>query len=355
MNKGRFTKRLAALAVLWLSLCMPGWSEVSSLAGLPAVKMTLAHADVPDYTKFPHAAAVTFKEYVEKASEGKITVNISPGGSLGNVVALQEMTMSGEIEASTSHTEGTIAVVYPNIQVISIPYLFDSVDQALEVFRGEYGKEMCEDMRLKTGLRTIGICDNGGFRNFANNVRPIHAPNDMKGIKFRTMDNPAHIKLVEALGGVAIPISWAETYTAVQTRVVDGLEAPVPVILLGSMQDVLKYYTTDGHVYTQMFIFVNDKWFQKLPKAYQDIISFGGQLAAFAGERATRVDRQIGEDILSKSMQIYHPTLAEIKLFRDRCQQPVLQYIRGKVDNQKWVDKLLQAAQEANKKLGYTK
>ena len=121
------------------------------------VKMTLAHADVADPTQYVHAGALAFKEYVEKASNGKIKVNLSPGGALGNTASLQEMTMTGEIEASTSHTEGTVAIIYPNIQCLSIPYLFQNVDQALEVFRGEFGQKLFEDMRKQTGIRVIGI------------------------------------------------------------------------------------------------------------------------------------------------------------------------------------------------------
>ena len=78
------------------------------------VKMTLAHADVTDPTQHIQAASLAFKEYVEKASGGNIEVTISPGAALGNTASLQEMTKSGEIEASTSHTEGTIAIVYPD-------------------------------------------------------------------------------------------------------------------------------------------------------------------------------------------------------------------------------------------------
>ena len=328
-----------------------------AVAADKVIKMTLAHADVADPTMYVHAGAVAFKEYVEKESNGKIQVNISPAAALGNTASLQEMTMTGEIEASTSHTEGTIAIVYPNIQCLSIPYLFLNVDQALEVFRGEFGQRLWEDMRQQTGLRMIGVWDNGGFRNFTNNKRVIRTPEDMKGLSIRTMDNPAHMEIVRALGAKPTPISWAETYTALQTGVVDGEENSIPTFLLGSLQEVQKYMTMDGHVYSQLHMFVNDKWFSGLPKEYQEIILRGGQKAGVAGERANRVYRDIGRGICVKAgVEFYDPSIDEINQFKALAQPPVIKFIREKgVKDPKWVDDVIKAADEALITLGYKK
>jgi len=332
-------------------------SMLPAVAADKVVKMTLAHADVADRTMYVHAGAVAFKEYVEKQSNGKIQVNISPAAALGNTASLQEMTMTGEIEASTSHTEGTIAIVYPNIQCLSIPYLFQNVDQALEVFRGDFGKRLWEDMRKDTGLRMIGIWDNGGFRNFTNNKREVHNPNDMKGLSIRTMDNPAHMEIVRSLGAKPTPISWAETYTALQTGVVDGHENSIPTMILGSIQEVQKYMIMDGHVYSQLHMFVNDKWFNGLPKEYQEIILRGGEEAGWAGERANRVYRDIGRSILAKAgVKVYDPTQDEVAQFRTLAQPPVLKFIREKgVKDPKWVDEIIKEADKALYTLGYKK
>jgi tripartite ATP-independent transporter DctP family solute receptor len=328
-----------------------------AIAADKVLKMTLAHADVADPTMYVHAGAVAFKAYVEKESNGKIQVNISPAAALGNTASLQEMTMTGEIEASTSHTEGTIAIVYPNIQCLSIPYLFQNVDQALEVFRGDFGKRLWEDMRKQTGLRVIGIWDNGGFRNFTNNKREVHNPNDMKGLSIRTMDNPSHMEIVRSLGAKPTPISWAETYTALQTGVVDGEENSIPTFLLGSLQEVQKYMTMDGHVYSQLHMFVNDKWFNGLPKEYQEIILRGGEEAGYAGERANRVYRDIGRGICVKAgVKFYDPTVDEINQFKALAQPPVLKFIREKgVKDPKWVDEIIAEADKALYTLGYKK
>ncbi len=77
-------------------------------------------------------------------------------------------------------------------------------------------------MREATNLRAIAIWDNGGFRSFTNNVRPIRTPKDLEGLRIRTMDTPAHMELVKALGGSPTPISWMELYSALETGIVDG-------------------------------------------------------------------------------------------------------------------------------------
>jgi TRAP-type C4-dicarboxylate transport system substrate-binding protein len=212
-------------------------------------------------------------------------------------------------------------------------------------------------MRKETGLRMIGIWDNGGFRNFTNNKREVRNPDDMKGLSIRTMDNPAHMEIVRSLGAKPIPISWAELYTALQTGVVDGEENSIPTFLLGSLQEVQKYMTMDGHVYSQLHMFVNDKWFNGLPKEYQKIILRGGELAGYAGERATRVYRDIGRGICIKAgVQFYDPTIDEINQFKSLAQPPVLKFIREKgVKDPKWVDEIISEADKALYTLGYKK
>ena len=352
-----FKKMIKTCSILVLVIAVTLLISMQPAGAAEKIKMTLAHADVADPTMYVQAGALAFKEYVEKASNGNIEVNISPGGALGNTASLQEMTMTGEIEASTSHTEGTIAIVYPNIQCLSVPYLFQNVDQALEVFRGEFGQKLFEDMRKQTGLRTIGIWDNGGFRNFTNNKREVRTPEDMKGLSIRTMDNPAHMEIVRSLGAKPTPISWAELYTALQTGVVDGEENSIPTFLLGSLQEVQKYMIMDGHVYSQLHMFVNDKWFSELPKEYQAIILTGGEKAGYAGQRATRVYRDIGRGIcIDAGVKFYDPTPEELAQFKALAQPPVVKFIREKgVKDPKWVDDVLKAADDALIKLGYKK
>lgn len=359
---------LLAILILVLSLALAGCGGSTSekqnaapsgktndaLADLKPVKMVLA-SDMPaDPHNFQHAAALAFKKYVEEASQGKISVEINAGGALGDLEALMEQTVQGTVEASIGHTEGNLSIAFPDIQVISVPYLFRSVDHAMQVFEGPFGQKLHEEFRRKTGTRIIGFWDNGGFRNFTNNVREIKSPADLKGLKMRTMQIPAHIEMMKALGAAPTPISFSELYSALDTGVVDGEENSIPTFLMISLQEVQKYMTLDGHLFSMMYLVVNDQWYQSLPKPYQEIISQGGVVAGQAGSRMCRVIREKGLETMKKAgMKIYQPTPEELNQFKEATQDRVIAYIKKGLDHPELVDQIIEAADKAAQELGY--
>ncbi len=158
----------------------------------------------------------------------------------------------GSIEASMSMAEGHMAPYYKPIQILAIPYLFVSEDHAQYTLdmRSPFGSKFWDDFEKKTGVKVLTIWDNGGFRCFTNNKRPIKTPADMKGLKIRTMQIPAHMEMMKALGANPTPIAWTELYNALQMNVVDGQENSVPTISLGHINEVQKYLTLDRHVYS---------------------------------------------------------------------------------------------------------
>lgn len=326
-----------------------------SLKNQKPITMTIAHPEPPDPLNFIHSSALAFKGYVETVSEGKITVKLAPGGQLGDSAEMPKQIQMGAIEGSMSMAEGHIAPYYKGIQVLAIPYLFVSVDHALYTLDVDrpFGKKLWADLENKTGLKVLTIWDNGGFRCFTNNKRPIHTPDDMKGLKIRTMQIPAHMEMVKALGANPTPIAWTELYNALQLNVVDGQENAVPTIDLGHINEVQKYLTLDRHVYSNHIFPVNKKWFEGLPPVYQLIIQQGALEATQTARMMTRIQR---ETLLAKfrkqGMEIYDPSPQELAMFRERAQEPVLKFIRKDVGDQ-LVDELLQASKQSLKQLGY--
>ncbi|RPI10170.1 MAG: hypothetical protein EHM71_04235, partial [Zetaproteobacteria bacterium] len=224
MKRTRWGALLAGLLVAVLaSGTVVAADKVQPTAQKP-LKLRLGFEDPVEITKPEAAYAMVFKSIVEARTNGAVLVDIFGHSVLGGSKAMLEMVKSGSLDICIQ--TGAMGAYYPAFQVISLPYLFKSEDIAWWVFdKSAYWKDLMADLNKKTGLRLLGMGQNG-VRHFSNNVRPIRTPADMKGIKFRVMQSPIFVKFVEALGAKAVPIAWAELYTALQTKVVDGQENP---------------------------------------------------------------------------------------------------------------------------------
>jgi C4-dicarboxylate-binding protein DctP len=297
-----------------------------------------------------HAFALVFKNMVEASSNGKIAVELFPGNALGEAKATMEMARSGSIEMVV--TTGTIASLYPQVQVIYLPYVFKSDEIAWWFFdQSHMWKDMSADLEKKTGLKMLAVGQNG-TRHFTNNKRPIRTPADMKGLKFRVMQSPIYVKMVEAMGAAATPLAHGEIYTACQTGVVDGQENPIWNIAANKWNEVQKYITLDGHTWSENFVTINAAWFNKLPKQYQHII----KIAAFNGQVGDRAAEALASRVLDfsaiqKSMEIYVPTTAELEQFKTAA-APTYDWLRTQVGNEV-VDKFLATIKEGEKVFGY--
>jgi C4-dicarboxylate-binding protein DctP len=307
----------------------------------------------PEVTRAPlpeHAFALVFKSICESTSNGKLAVELFPNNQLGDTKATMEMALGGSIEMVV--TTGTAASLYPELQVFFLPYVFKSDEIAWWIFdQSKFWKDMAADFEKKTGLTMLGVGQNG-TRHFTNSKRPIHTPADMKGLKFRVMQSPIYVTMVESMGGQATPLASGEIYTACQTGVVDGQENPIWNIAANKWNEVQKYITLDGHVWSENFIMVNTKWFNSLPAEYQHII----KIAVYHGVQADRAAEDLASRVLDfaaiqQSMEVYVPTQAELEEFK-KAAEPTYDWLRGQVGNTV-VDNFLAAVKEAEKVYGY--
>ncbi|MTI60437.1 MAG: DctP family TRAP transporter solute-binding subunit [Firmicutes bacterium] len=293
-----------------------------------------------------------FESMVETNTGGAIQVEVFPAGQLGSLMSMLEATQGGQMEAVT----GTAAIpsFYPAWQVFSIPYLFQNSDIAMAVMNeSDFMLDLYEDMRKETGLRVLGVAQNG-FRHFTNSEREIRSPEDLEGLKFRVMQGPIYQKVVEAAGGTAVPIAWSELYTALKTGVVDGEENPISSVVLGSLYEVQDYITLDGHLWSENFLVINDDFFNSLPNKYQVVIKEAGKAAATAGTTSETIKSYItGVKILQdNNMKIYKPTPEELEVFRNTAQPPVVKWLKDEIGAE-LVDGMIETVEEYTKKLGY--
>lgn len=295
-----------------------------------------------------HVAALAFKEHVEKTTGGSVKVEIYPAGQFGKDQPTMEGVKLGTLELAVAH-DGAIATVHKPIGVLGIPFLYESHEHAWRVYDSRWKEEFSADMVKKTGIRMLGLADNG-VRHFTNSVRPIKSPTDMKGMKIRIQPSPVFKTLVESLGASASAIPWAELPTALQQKVVDGQENGVTNILAASLYQHQKYATLDGHVWSIHAYLVNEKFYQVLSAAERKAVDEGTRKAVAIHRKMTSDQDKNAKGILEKlGMQVTVLSFAEIGQFRKLSQPPVKQWAEKEIGKD-YVDRLFAAVDQTRKK-----
>ncbi len=135
----------------------------------------------------------------------------------------------------------------------------------------------------------------GGFRNMINNKRPVATPADVKGVKYRVMQNPVFIDMFNSLGGSAVPMAWGETFTAVQQGTIDGLEIPLAVIDANKYYEVTKFLSLTNHTYSAIGLVMSKRTLDKLPADLRTVVQT-------AARSATSIQRQVASADAQKTL-----------------------------------------------------
>ncbi|MGP9568023.1 TRAP transporter substrate-binding protein [Halomonas sp. AOP5-B2-8] len=188
-----------------------------------------------------------FKETLERLSDGEFTVSDHPSGSLGGERAMIEGLQIGTVDVVITST-GPLGNFVPETYVLDLPFLFTSYEQARCVLDGEIGQELLDKMG-EHDLVGLSWSENG-FRHITNSQRAIAAPEDVSGLKIRTMENRIHQQAFEGLGASPTPMAMPELFTALQQGTVDGQENPIAVIVASNLYEVQDQLSLTGHVYS---------------------------------------------------------------------------------------------------------
>jgi tripartite ATP-independent transporter DctP family solute receptor len=317
------------------------------------IKLKLAHVSVgkPFESTF-HAMAMAFKYVMEKRSGGRYQVEVYPSGTLGIEGDLMEAVKNNAIQLHVASLGG-VSRVYPPALLGMAPYVFKNEAIGLEVLQGPFGRKLLDDFTGKTNIKGLALGDVGTFMSVTNNVRPIKSPADCKGIKFRGMD-AMQVSLFTALGGSAVPIAWAEIYTALQTGVVNGQTNPPSNIVSAKLYEVQKYLTLISAQYGYVWLVANNAWYQALSPADKLIVRDASQAAVYASRGVGVVLEEVSlNELRAQGMTVYAPTDKELQEFQDTVNPVVLKWLKSQMDP-KWVDEFLSAISTAEKQLGYS-
>lgn len=244
----------------------------------------------------------TFAKEVEKRSNGRIKIQPFYSGSLGGERESIEAVQLGTQELTFTST-GPVPNFVPEARILDIPFLFRDKAHAHAVLDGPIGQEMLAKFEAK-GFKALAWGENG-VRHMTNNKRAVNAPGDLKGLKMRTMENDVHIAAYKGFGIITTPMAFPEVFTALQQGTVDGQENPLSVITSAKFDQVQKYMSLTGHVYSPAIFLMNKAAFDTLSAADKQIFLDAAKEAVKANRARVAEDDARGvAELRSKGMQI---------------------------------------------------
>ncbi len=225
--------------------------------------------------------AEAFFDTLEEVSGGEWTGEQAAAGALGGERDMIEGLQIGSLDLVISST-GPLGNFVPETYALDLPFLFRDYDHARKVLDGEIGQDLLDQIG-ENDLVGLAWSENG-FRHVTNSERPVQAPEDLDGLKLRTMENRVHMAAFEAMGAEPTPMAFPELFTALQQGVVDGQENPVTVISAANFWEVQSHASLTGHVYSPAVILASPILWDGLSDEEKDWF----REAAAASAKATR-------------------------------------------------------------------
>lgn len=234
-----------------------------------------------------------FKELVEEKSNGQIKVEIYPNGQVGGEREMVEALQLGNLTLAAP-SSSVVTAFSPGMYLWDLPFLFKDANQAHAVLDGAVGDEVLANLD-SVGIKGLGYWENG-FRHIMNDKHAVNTLEDMKGLKFRTLESQQQIQMWNATGANSTPIAFTELYSALQQGTVDGAESPLALMYAQKFQEVQKYLTLSGHLYSPWPVLMNKGFFESLPEDLQQVVQD-------AVDETTAYNRQLSADDEKKSLQ----------------------------------------------------
>ena len=204
-----------------------------------------------------------FEADFEKATNGRYDVQIYTSATLGDDLKATEAVKAGQLDAVVT-TAAPVTGIIPELFIFDLPFLFKSTAEADKVLLDTEFSQWLDAKMTDKGLLNLAWLENG-FRMLTTSDKEVHSPEDVKGLKIRTMENQMHLAAWKALGANPTPMPFSEVFTALQQHVIDGQENPIPTIYDAKFQEVQSYIALTGHVYSPYIFLWSKRLAEKMP------------------------------------------------------------------------------------------
>jgi tripartite ATP-independent transporter DctP family solute receptor len=268
------------------------------------------------------------RKHIHEKSKGVVKVKVYTGFSKGGEKSIVRRCVQGSLQMC-GITVGSLATVINDLDVLELPYLFDSSEQADRILDGN-ALALIKKMLAKKGLVFYGWSENG-WRGFGTNARPIRTPADLKGMKMRAQESRVHVETYRALGALPNPVSLPEVLGALQTGVVEGYDNTPLYLFAASWYQHTKYFTLSNHIYQPAIIAYNKAFFDKQPADVQALLlDQADKVTSYGRKLIRKLDRPLLNNLKSAGIQLIELTPVQRAAFAKKT-KGVHQIIRRRL------------------------
>jgi tripartite ATP-independent transporter DctP family solute receptor len=208
---------------------------------------------------------------IDEQSSGRVQLRVFPNSQLGSQADTINQVRSGAIDI-TAQSVAVLATIAPSASVVGTAFAFPNYDTVWKAMDGELGAHIRNDF-TNANLVAMDSFWDSGYRHITSSTRPIVTPDDLKGFKIRVPTSPAWVILFKSLGAAPTSLDLSELYSALQTKIVDGQENPIPTFATAKLHEVQKYCSMTGHIWDGTGVVANRRSWQKLPADMQAIVA----------------------------------------------------------------------------------
>ncbi len=269
-----------------------------------------------------------FKEELNNRVD-TIEVQLFANSQLGDDRSMMEGLQLGTQEGTVPST-APIVGFKEEFKVYDFPFLFPNEEAADKVLDGEIGQELLDSLS-DVGIKGLVYWENG-FRNLTNREVAVKTPEDMKGLKVRTMENPVHLAAFRALGANPTPMAFGELFTALQQKTVDGQENPIATIYYNKFYEVQGYTTLTKHVYSPFVFMISQKfWDESTPEEQEAMM----EASKIARDHERLLNREANEtlaiELEKEGMEVIELTPEAQAAFMEKAQEIYPEFATGEV------------------------
>ncbi|GGF23074.1 ABC transporter substrate-binding protein [Aliidongia dinghuensis] len=314
-------------------LCAPALIGRAQAATLK-LKLSSSQANDPKYANGRVYYDNLVKQLKAGGLDGQIDVSFFPDNQLGQEIDVINSVKLGVIDLMVSGSSISANLV-PLVGTFDLGYLFSSFPQQTKAFDAGAAKPIEAALLKDANIRIVGWAYNFGARSVLAK-KAVNTPDDLAGLKIRTLPNPIITECLRLMGAAATPLAFGEVYTALQAGVLDGLEHDPPTVIASKFYEAAKFYSLTEHNFSPLAIYFSDTTFKRLdPKLRDGFLDAASKAAADTRAHGLAVEQEALKELASKGVTLIH---CDKEPFRKRVLPQTDNFVKAHPDAKPVVD-----------------